>query len=138
MPAIKIGLDIDTRKLINSFTGAALVTFSAKSGNIIDFELAITHNDVPFNIPADAMVEFAVKKPSASPGTYLAHSVASRTGWGTGSRWFFRVDLNPDPPYPATELGKNQEAEILITMPGDGQRISSLTFNFVILKNVIP
>jgi len=135
MPAVKIGLDIDTRKLVNLSTGATLQTFSAKNGNIIDFELSITHMDVPLSLPVNSSVKFAVKKPSDVAGTYIVSDDAVRAGWGTGSRWFFRADLSA---VPIDQLGKQLEAEILMVMPDDGQRISSLTFNFVVLKNVIP
>jgi hypothetical protein len=135
MPAVKIALDIDTRKLVNLLTGATLQTFSAKNGNIIDFELSITHLDVPISLPVNSSVTFAVKKPTDQAGTYIISDDAVRSGWGTGSRWFFRADLST---VPIDQVGKNLEAEILLETPNDGQRISSLTFVFIVLKNVIP
>ncbi len=136
MPAVKITLDIDTRKLTNS-AGATVQTLSVKNGNIIDFELSITHSLVPISLPNNSSVKFAVKRPTDPAGTYVVSSDAVRSGWGTGSRWFFRVDL-ADPPVVAADIGKPLDAEILIITPGDGQRIASLGFTFTVLKNVIP
>lgn len=134
MPAVKIGFNLDSRKLISSI-GAVLQSFSIKRGSVVDFELSITQNELPVNLPNLSSVEFGAKLPAADPGTYVFHTTAERTGWGSGTRWFFRVDLNTGD-Y-TDVLGKPLDSEILIQMP-DGQRIASLNAVFTILKNVIP
>jgi hypothetical protein len=133
MPAAKISLDIDTRKLIGA-TGSTLQGFSGKKGSVLDFQLAITQATIPLSLPPGTTVQVAMKRVADPAGAYLLHVSANPTGWGTGSRWFFRLDLSA--PAFSTVLGLPVDFEILISLP-DGQRILSLPIAFTVLKNVM-
>lgn len=133
MPAAKYSLDFDNGKLSDS-KGTLIQSLSVKNESVRDFELAITQNGVAMSLAGGATVKVALKKMSAAAGVLLFEDDAIRSGWGSGSRWFFRIDLTA----PAFDpiVGTTVDFEILISLP-DGQRIRSVTFPFVIAKNVM-
>lgn len=137
MAAIKISLDLDTRKFAD-FNGNTIQAFTWKKGTVVDFQLAITQNGVGVNLPSGSAVEAAIKKTSDLAGTYLFHTDAVLSGWGSGSKWFFRLDLTAPAFEDPTVLGKTLDFEVLLTFPeADGQRIASLAVGFTVGKNVI-
>jgi hypothetical protein len=132
MPAAKVSLDLDTRRL-STTTGTTVQGLSGKRGSILDFQLAVTQAGLPVNLPIGSTIEVGMKVSTADPGDLILHADADATGWGTGSRWFFRLDLTTG--FDAV-VGKSVEFEVVINMP-DGQRIASLTVPFNILRQVI-
>src|SRR4030095_11797965 len=128
MPAAKYSLQFDTGKFFDG-AGAPVLTFVVKNKSIKDIELAITQNNVAMSFPAGTSVKAALKKTTAAAGVLLLEDDAVRSGWGAGSRWFFRLDLT-GAAFDAV-AGNTLDFEILIELP-DGQRIRSLTIPFTI------
>jgi hypothetical protein len=133
MPAAKLVLDFDTRKFTDA-VGSLVLSFTGKKDSIREYELLIQQNNVTMSLPSGATVKAAMKKVTDPPGTILVEADATRAGWGTGSRWFFTLDLT-DVAF-NTVLGTNVDFEILIEL-ADGQRIPSLTFPFKIEKQIL-
>lgn len=133
MPSAKLTLDFDTRKFFNA-DGSAIQAFSGKKNSVREYELSVTQNNVALSLPDGTTLSAALKKPSDPAGTLLSESTGTRAGWGTGSRWFFILDLSDDAFN--TVLGFNVDFEVRMELP-DGQIIPSLTIPFKIEKNVM-
>lgn len=133
MPAATLTLDFDSRKIFDG-VGALVTAFAGKKNSIREYELTITQGGAPMSLPDGATVKVALKKTSSPAGTLLVEADAERGGWGSGSRWFFTLDLSGDAFN--SVLDTNVDSEILIDLP-DGQHIPSLTIPFKIDKNVM-
>jgi len=133
MPAAKLVLDFDSRKFLNA-DGSAIIALSGKRGSIREYELAIQQEGVVMGLPDESTVKAALKKTTDPAGTYLVEADAARSGWGTGSRWFFTLDLT-DEAFDDVQ-GKVVDFEVLMELP-DGQHIPSKTVQFTVEKNVI-
>ena len=92
MPAAKYSLQFDTGKFFDG-AGAPVLSITVKNKSVKDIELAITQNNVGISFPTGASVKAALKKTTAAAGVLLFEDDAVRSGWGAGSRWFFRLDL---------------------------------------------
>lgn len=132
MATAKLSLDFDTRKFFDG-TGAAVLSFAGKKESIREYELTILQGGSPLSLPSGTTVKVGMKKTADPAGTLLTEVDAVRGGWGTGSRWFFRLDLS-DAAFDAV-LGTSVDFEILMDFP-DGQHIPSVTLPFKIDKNV--
>lgn len=137
MPAAKIFLNFDTRKFLDQ-NGANVTTINGKAGSVRKWELAITQNDTPLDLPDGTTVSVGVKDPGADPGTLLASADATLAGWGSGSRWFYLLDLTDTGilAFIGTAVKKNATFEVLIELP-DGQKLPSLSVPFELEKNVV-
>lgn len=133
MPAAKLSLDFDTRKFFD-FAGVQVTAFTGKKNSIREYELTITQDNLPISLPDGTTIKVAMKKTSSPAGTLLLEVDAERAGWGSGSRWFYTLDLSGEPF--AAVLGTNVDFELLIIL-ADGQHIPSLTLPFAIEKNVM-
>lgn len=133
MPAAKLFLDFDTRKFVDS-SGTAVVELTGKKGSIREYELAIVQDGTPMTMPEGATVDVALKKTSAAAGDLLTQVSAARSGWGTGTRWVFKLDLTDE--RFDTVLGTKVDFEVRLELP-DGQVIPSRTVPFTIEKNVM-
>jgi hypothetical protein len=133
MATAKLVLDFDTRKFFTG-AGAAIISFQGKKDSIIEYELSVTQNNVPLSFPTGTTIKVGLKSSTAPPGTLLVEADCVRGGWGSGSRWFFRLDLSGEALVPL--MGKKLDFEVLIEFP-DGQRIPSATVQFDFQKNVI-
>jgi hypothetical protein len=134
MAAVKLGLDLDSRKF-SDVNGATVQSLVWKKGTVVDYQLTILQGGVGVSLPSGTTVEVGIKKTTDPAGTLLFHADATASGWGSGSKWFFRLDLTGPSFADPTILGKSVDFEVLITIP-DGQRFASLTISLTIAKNV--
>ncbi len=104
-----------------------------KRNSVILYELSIIQAKNVLSLPSGSSVEVALKKTTDPAGTYLYHVVADRAGWGSGSRWFYLLDLS-DPAFAA--ITAPVDFEIILILPD--QRIHSDTVSFTVGKNVMP
>jgi hypothetical protein len=93
MPAAKLTLDFDTRKFSDA-NNAVITAFTGKNGSIREFELSIVQLGVPLNLPEGTTLEVALKRTADPPGTTLTEAEAHQVGWGSGSRWSYKIDLH--------------------------------------------
>lgn len=138
MPAAKIFLDWDTRKFFD-IGGNEVAGLAGKNKSIRTYELAILQNTEPVPLPATSTVKAGVKKPADPPGTLLSEAVATRSGWATGSRWYFTLDLTNiaiDALFTGALAAYSASFEIYMELP-DGQQLASVTVPFTIEKNVV-
>jgi hypothetical protein len=132
MPAAKLTLDFDNRKFYDS-SGVVIIAMSGKKDSIREYELIIQQDGQPMSLPDTTTITVAMKKTADPAGTLLTSTVAARSGWGTGSRWVFTLDMTGDPFTPV--LGTKVDFDIMIVLP-DGQQFMSLTVPFTIEKPV--
>lgn len=132
MPAAKLILDFDSRKFFDA-SGAVVLSMTGKKTSIREYELTIQQNGKAMSLPADTEVTVAMKKTTAPAGSLLTSVEADRSGWGTGTRWYFLLDLSADAFASAT--GTTVDFDVMIIF-ADGQQIMSVTVPFKIEKNV--
>lgn len=132
MPAAKLILDFDSRKFFDA-SGAIILSMTGKKVSIREYELTIQQNERAMSLPIGTTVTVAMKKTTAPAGSLLMSAEADRSGWGTGSRWYFVLDLSADAFGSAT--GTSVDFDVMIIFP-DGQQIMSLTLPFKIEKNI--
>lgn len=138
MPAAKLFIDWDTRGILGP-DQSTITKLTGKNKSIRNYELGILQDGEPVPLPATSTVEVGVKSFSDPPGTTLALATAARSGWGTGSRWYFTLDLtNPaiDPLFGTNTQLYAAAFEIYMELP-DGQQIATSPITFTIEKNVI-
>lgn len=133
MPVAKLNLDFDTRKFSDS-QGTIISAMTGKKDSIREYELSVIQNGTPLTLPDDTVIIAALKQTSVAAGSLLTSSTAVKSGWGSGTRWTFRLEMTGptfNPPIPGTKV----DFDIMILL-SDGQQFMSLTIPFAIEKAV--
>jgi hypothetical protein len=139
MPAAaKLQFDFDTRVLKDG-NGVSVTSLTGKIKTVRLYELAIMQGGQALPLPATTTITVALKKTTDPPGTLLTTATATREGWGSGSRWYYTLDLTDaalDALFSSTVQTVSTQYEIYMVLP-DGQKLASITIPFTLEKNVI-